>query len=187
MLFVFKILLRNSSKLSRRTSHCGICVTLSLVQIQLQQLRDKVQDTAEKIAGKRSDIDSNKEQLSEIKQQLTELIDNCETLYGEYDVQRSQVIELKNNRRNEAANASWGDEDTSWGAATTTIDSTNAKSVVPSIPGYAQYRALYAFVGRNADEISFEPGEIIMVIFHFFFVFLEWSKADHFFLCSGAI
>ncbi|GAB0098546.1 intersectin-1 [Sergentomyia squamirostris] len=133
-------------------------------QIQLQQLRDKVADTTERISGKRSDIESNSEQMSEIKKQLTELIENCETLYGEYDVQRNQVIELKNNRRNEAVNASWGDDEPTWGATTIT-ESTKTPSVVPSIPGYAKYRALYSFVGRNADEISFEPGDIIMVPF----------------------
>lgn len=29
--------------------------------------------------------------------------------------------------------------------------------------GYARYRALYEFAGRNADEISFQPGDIVMV------------------------
>uniref|UniRef100_A0A1L8DMI3 Putative endocytic adaptor protein intersectin n=1 Tax=Nyssomyia neivai TaxID=330878 RepID=A0A1L8DMI3_9DIPT len=135
-------------------------------QIQLQQLRDKVSETTEKIASKKNDIDANNEQLSEIKNQLTELIENCEEIYGMYDVQRNQVIELKNNRRNEAANASWGDDDASWGT-TPAVQSTEpapaAVAPVTAIPGYAQYRALYAFEGRNADEISFEPGDIIMV------------------------
>ena len=30
-------------------------------------------------------------------------------------------------------------------------------------PLHTRYRALYEFVGRNADEVSFQPGDIILV------------------------
>lgn len=41
--------------------------------------------------------------------------------------------------------------------------------------GYRKYRALYEFVARNGDELSFQPGDIIMVsynknLYHFLFL-----------------
>ena len=30
-------------------------------------------------------------------------------------------------------------------------------------PLHTRYRALYEFVGRNQDEVSFQPGDIILV------------------------
>jgi len=41
----------------------------------------------------------------------------------------------------------------------TTVSSENEAAVV----GVRKYRALYEFVARNQDEISFQPGDIILV------------------------
>ena len=68
-----------------------IQAAFSSKQIIIKQLKDKLEDIREQINAKQSDIDSNKEQLTELKKELSELIDACDTLYNEYDVQRIQV------------------------------------------------------------------------------------------------
>lgn len=61
------------------------------LQIIIQQLKDKLENTKQQIENKTTDIDINSKQLTELKSQLTDLIDSCEKLYMEYDMQRIQV------------------------------------------------------------------------------------------------
>lgn len=68
-----------------------IQAAFSSKQIIIKQIKDKLEDIREQINAKQSDIDSNKEQLTELKKELSELIDACDTLYNDYDVQRIQV------------------------------------------------------------------------------------------------
>lgn len=35
----------------------------------------------------------------------------------------------------------------------------------PAPVGFVKYRAIYEFSARNADEITFQPGDIVMVSF----------------------
>ncbi|XP_055636706.1 intersectin-1 isoform X2 [Toxorhynchites rutilus septentrionalis] len=133
-------------------------------QIIIQQLKDKLSNTKQQIENKTTDIKINSEQLSELKSQLTDLIDSCETLYSEYDMQRIQILEMKNNRKNDSYTSAW-DTANSW-----PVDNTPAaaETVLPNDtietpPGYVKYRAIYEFSARNADEISFQPGDIVMV------------------------
>ncbi|XP_049549099.1 intersectin-1 isoform X1 [Anopheles darlingi] len=141
-------------------------------QIVIQQLKDKLENTKQQIENKSTDINLNREQLTELKAQLTGLIDSCEKLYGEYDMQRIQILEMKNNRKNESYSTSTWDTGSSWATAdTTAIATTNeplARASVPvdslpTPPGYVKYRAIYEFSARNGDEISFQPGDIVMV------------------------
>uniref|UniRef100_A0A182K8X0 Dynamin-associated protein n=1 Tax=Anopheles christyi TaxID=43041 RepID=A0A182K8X0_9DIPT len=147
-------------------------------QIVIQQLKDKLENTKQQIENKTTDINLNGEQLVELKSQLTDLIDACEQLYGEYDMQRIQILEMKNNRKNESYTSAW-DTSSSWGAPDTTATHAvvnNEPAVPPAAsvpaasgedvqtpPGYMKYRAIYEFSARNSDEISFQPGDIVMV------------------------
>uniref|UniRef100_A0AAG5DVJ5 Dynamin-associated protein n=1 Tax=Anopheles atroparvus TaxID=41427 RepID=A0AAG5DVJ5_ANOAO len=144
-------------------------------QIVIQQLKDKLENTKQDIENKSTDIGLNREQLTELKSQLTDLIDSCEKLYGEYDMQRIQILEMKNNRKNESYSSSW-DTANSWPTETATVaHTTTAVSAEPAAvtavpadnlqtpPGYVKYRAIYEFSARNGDEISFQPGDIVMV------------------------
>lgn len=109
-----------------------------------------------------SDIENNNGQLEDIKGQMKKLVDDCKTLYVTFDDRKMQVLELRN-----AANtgAAWGDD--AWGSSATEasewpVDDEPAVEEDTS-GGAVKYRALYEFVARNQDEISFQPGDIIMV------------------------
>lgn len=75
-------------------------------------------------------------------------------------------MELKNNRKNESFSTAW-DTAPSWGAADpepvleSVAKDSNEHIVTPT--GYVKYRAIYEFDARNSDEISFQPGDIVMV------------------------
>lgn len=156
-------------------------------------MKDKVENIRSEIESKKEDINSHDTKIKDVKSELTDLIDKCEKLYIDYDKQRTQVLEMKYNKRNEnvtaaAVAASAWDTGENWGAPTTDITSSgldrygfpsandNANETfnksptvledtsVGSVPeGFVKYRALYEFQARNTDEISFEPGDIILV------------------------
>lgn len=44
-------------------------------------------------------------------------------------------------------------------------ENTQSTPAVSSSTNMVKYRAVYEFVARNSDEISFQPGDIIMVIY----------------------
>lgn len=78
-----------------------------------------------------------------------------------------QILELKNNRKNESFTSAW-DTANSWGP--TVEETIPAAEVAAPVhedfaapPGFVKYRAIYEFVARNSDEISFQPGDIVMV------------------------
>ncbi|XP_058819494.1 intersectin-1 isoform X2 [Topomyia yanbarensis] len=133
-------------------------------QIIIQQLKGKLENTKQQIENKTTDIKINSEQLEGLKSQLTDLIDSCEKLYLEYDMQRIQILEMKNNRKNETYTSAW-DTSNSWpvGATPSAVESVASNEAIETPPGYVKYRAVYEFSARNADEISFQPGDIVMV------------------------
>ncbi|XP_075217000.1 dynamin associated protein 160 isoform X2 [Lycorma delicatula] len=124
-------------------------------QITLKQMRDKIQDMEKQIEVKLEDIENNNTQLGDLKKQLGTLISECEEIYVVYDQKRSKIIEMKGGRVNNISG--WGDS--AWDAAPTAWPEDNTVAE----PGYKKYRALYEFVARNGDELSFQPGDIIMV------------------------
>lgn len=116
-----------------------------------------------------SDIENNNAQLEDIKTQMKNLVVDCKQLYVTFDDKKKKVIELRSGSNVLAADfatSAWGDSgwgdvpasDTAWPVNDTTA-STNEDAVM----GIRKYRALYEFVARNQDEISFQPGDIILV------------------------
>lgn len=141
-------------------------------QLNINQLRGKVQNIKEEVEPKETDVNANLEQLNELKAQLKTLLDDCEETYTLYDSQRNQVLELKNNKRNDSISAGWGAsaavQEDAW--ATDTAAPAAAASAAPAPvpapkPGYWTYRAVYEFSARNTDEITFQPGDIVFVPF----------------------
>lgn len=87
---------------------------------------------------------------------------NCQKSHQTYLKKREEVLLLRatGGKQKSWSNDAWSDSTNSWpvnsGTAPAEIDN-NSKS------GLTRYRALYEFVARNGDEISFQPGDIIMV------------------------
>lgn len=149
-------------------------------QIIINQLTQKVEDSKKDLETKQTDVTQNTEQLDELKTQILSLIDDCETLYYEYDEHRNKALEMKANRKFDSMTSAWGTEP-SWGtsnfddepppAAVADIQpqaisatTTNAGKIsTADYSGYVKYRAIYEFSARNGDEISFQPGDIVMV------------------------
>nr|CAD7455482.1 unnamed protein product [Timema tahoe] len=152
-----------------------VAIAFSNKQITLKQMRDRLNDLQKEIEVKLSDIENNNSQLGDLKKQLATLVQECEQLYAVYEERKRRVLEMKGvtNRQKESSDlgTSWGDSgwntapQTTWNtdtqpewsstAADTTIQAANSN--------FFKYRALYEFVARNGDELSFQPGDIIMV------------------------
>lgn len=124
-------------------------------QIALKQMRDKIEDMEKQIELKLEDIENNNTQLSDLKNQLGTLITDCEQIYVVYDEKRNAIIKMKGGRTQDISG--WGNE--AWDSAPAAWPEDN---IAPE-PGYKKYRALYEFVARNGDELSFQPGDIINV------------------------
>lgn len=79
-----------------------------------------------------------------------------------------KVLELKNNRKNESftASSAWETSSSAWPAkedneTNEVVVVADNRDVAPT--GYVRYRAIYEFFARNSDEITFQPGDIVMV------------------------
>lgn len=114
-----------------------------------------------------TDIENNNSQLEEVKTQMKDLADDCKKLYGTFETKKKKIIELRGGGHGYAASAwgesAWGDSETAE-AEDWPVDEP-APAEEETAPGVMKYRALYEFVARNGDEISFQPGDIILVIF----------------------
>lgn len=75
-----------------------------------------------------------------------------------------QVLELKNNRKNESFTSAWSSSTNSaWPAEEKHVAEPVADNRDVAPAGFLRYRAVYEFYARNSDEITFQPGDIIMV------------------------
>ncbi|XP_044011155.1 intersectin-1 isoform X3 [Aphidius gifuensis] len=158
-------------------------------QITLKQLKDKIHELEKEINDKKNDIENNNIQLNEFKIKMKNLTSDCKTLFSTFDNKKIQILELKkvidsgNVNDIDYTNTAWADNawsssdqvsidqtnSTAWTnesteqSATTTTTTTTATSDTQQQEGVIKYRALYEFVARNDEEISFQPGDIILV------------------------
>ncbi|OAD53884.1 Intersectin-2, partial [Eufriesea mexicana] len=142
-------------------------------QITLKQMRDKIADLQEQIDAKMADIENNNGQLQDIKTQLETLVTDCKNLYVTFEDKKLKVLELGTSggtgTGTDYTTSAWGDN--AWNDTPATVnestwpitDTTTTNTVEETTPGVMKYRALYEFVARNQDEISFQPGDIILV------------------------
>ncbi|KAG7207393.1 hypothetical protein KM043_009047 [Ampulex compressa] len=143
-------------------------------QITLKQMKDKIADLQQQIEAKMSDIENNNGQLEDIKTEIKNLVSSCKNLYIAFEDKKSKVLELRANggagTGAEYTTSAWGDD--AWGDTAPAANETSwpatevaplANAVEETATGVMKYRALYEFVARNQDEISFQPGDIILV------------------------
>lgn len=117
-----------------------------------------------------SDIENNNSQLDDIKKQMKNLVFECTQLYNSFEEKKTKVTELRvGSGKTDFATSAWGDS--AWGDSGTVntdswpVDNTAGShaTITGDNTGAVKYRALYEFVARNQDEISFQPGDIILV------------------------
>ncbi|XP_076478469.1 dynamin associated protein 160 isoform X8 [Bombus vancouverensis nearcticus] len=142
-------------------------------QITLKQMKDKIADLQQQIDAKMADIENNNGQLQDIKTQLETLVADCKNLYLTFEDKKLKVLELRASGGTGAGTdyttSAWGDS--GWNDTSAAVndsawpvnDATTTNAVEETTPGVMKYRALYEFVARNQDEISFQPGDIILV------------------------
>lgn len=148
-------------------------------EITIKNLREKIGDMQEQIEGKLSDIENNNTHLTELRTQLKTLVAECETLFSNYEVKKIKVLEMKTSNRNITFNSDWKttptwtdneNEDSSNWPVDNWSSTTPSSTSVPTRADVIRYRALYEFVARNSDEISFQPGDLINVSYYIKFV-----------------
>uniref|UniRef100_A0A8D9BKH2 Intersectin-2 n=2 Tax=Cacopsylla melanoneura TaxID=428564 RepID=A0A8D9BKH2_9HEMI len=127
---------------------------ISKKQAALQTLREQIQDLETQLNAKEKDLESNNTTLDEMKSTLSTMITESEKLYAVYAEKRNLILDMKGSAR--AVANSWGDN--AWSNET---PPNSANDV--TVSEYRRYRAIYEFVSRNGDELSFQPGDIIMV------------------------
>ncbi|KAJ8968370.1 hypothetical protein NQ317_008549, partial [Molorchus minor] len=140
-------------------------------EITITNLKKKIEDMQLDIDGKFSDIENNNSQLTELQNQLKTLVSECEQLYSVYEQKSNTVLEMKNSNRASDFDAwkadTWGKDSTTESTTDWPVDNwaatTASEFEAGTIPGIIKYRAIYEFVARNNDEISFQPGDIVNV------------------------
>ncbi|XP_062526875.1 intersectin-1 isoform X2 [Bombyx mori] len=150
---------------------------LSMMEVTLKQLREKVEAAKAIVESKTADLQHNEAQLAELNATVATLSDKCEKVWKLYEEKRNEYIE----RRNTApAEGTWGSSDADWGAADAAWSSppaedawgdapttTATETVQTAAPGGEgpqppRWRCVYPFVGRSADELSVQPGDLIV-------------------------
>lgn len=131
-------------------------------QIALNQSKEKLQLLTEELNKKLEDSENNNAQLSTLRTEMSILARTCQETHKAYLKKREEVLLLRatGGKQQSWSNDSWSDSANSWPVST---GATPAAVDVSSNSGLTRYRALYEFVARNGDEISFQPGDIIMV------------------------
>lgn len=175
-----KIKLEAKNKLNAQDSEQAR-VAFENKEVNIKNLKQKIDDMQVEIDGKMTDIENNNSQLKELQNDMKSLVMECENLYSVYDQKRNTILEMKNaNKMNDLDawknNDAWGDSGggTDWPADNWGASAPAEKETSAAVAGSIRYRALYEFVARNNDEISFQPGDIINVSTCSYFCFYNF-------------
>lgn len=167
-----KIKLEAKNKLNTQADTEETRVAFDNKEVTIKNLRQKIEDMQKEIDGKLSDIENNNVHLTDLRTRLTTLVNECENLYGVYQDKRDRVLEIKSSSKTDysagwKSNEPWGNEAETESNEWPVNDwKTSVSPAAPaSVGGVVRYRALYEFVARNGDEVSFQPGDIINVSF----------------------
>lgn len=140
----------------------SVAQNLAARQMALNETKVVLQSLHEELAKKTQDAEDSNCQLSSLKTELSSLAHLCQQGHESYLSKRQNVLQLHATGGKQNI---WGIQDpvyTSIVAATHPVASSFGDDDAPAT-GTTRYRALYEFVARYGDEISFQAGDIIMV------------------------
>ncbi|XP_048002560.1 intersectin-2-like [Leguminivora glycinivorella] len=148
---------------------------LSMMEVTLKQLRDKVEAAKAIVESKKTDLDTNQTQLSELTARVSELGDKCQKVWQLYEEKRQEYLERKTTAPAESAwgttDADWGTSDDAWGepaaetawgdAPAATATETVSSTITSSSSSAPRWRCVYEFTARTVDELSLQCGDLV--------------------------
>lgn len=89
---------------------------------------------------------------------------------------------MKNNQKNETFSSAWDNNSSSaWPAqeeAKVEVAAAEVQQSAAAPAGYIKYRAIFEFEARNSDELSLQPGDIVMVLIVLILMSSTWFAND---------
>ena len=137
-------------------------------QININQLKSQIENYEKERAAKMADFDNNNSQLSELRDKLKEMINRSTHLTQTFESKRNEAQEFRdshNQQISEDPTGGWGQEvptNVEW-----PLENDNKLNATVT---KVKYRCLYAFPARNSDELTIEPGDIVLVCITFCFL-----------------
>ncbi|CAG2109286.1 unnamed protein product, partial [Medioppia subpectinata] len=130
-------------------------------QIMINQLKSQIEQFETEKTTKMADLANNNTQLTELRDNLKQMIEKTTQLANAYDMKRLEAQEFRDCQSvhvNEDVNAGWGQ-------AVPTVEWPTDNSALKSSATVTKvkYKCLYAFTARNQDELTVEPGDIVIV------------------------
>nr|XP_034838738.1 intersectin-2 [Maniola hyperantus] len=145
---------------------------LSMMEVTLKQLRDKVDAAKAVVESKKTDLETNKSQLTELCDTVSQLSEKCETVWKLYEQRRDEYARNRSTAPADSAwqaDADWGTADEAWSEPAATeaawgdAPATNAVAATPAaaITTTPRWRCVYEFTARTVDELSLQPGDLV--------------------------
>jgi hypothetical protein len=131
--------------------------------MNINQLKSQLETYEQEKASRMADFANNNCQLTELKEKLQQMINKTSDLAQVYEnkkLEAQQLCDSVNQQTGTDVNAGWGQEvpsNVDWPTSHTAVK-------ISSTITKFRYRCLYAFHARNADELTIEPGDIVLVI-----------------------
>ena len=130
-------------------------------QIIINQLKSQIENYEKERAAKMADFDNNSTQLTELKDKLKEMIERTSQLAQTFETKRIEAQEFRdshNKQISEEPTDGWDQEvptNVEW-----PLENANKPNATVT---KVKYRCVYAFPARNSDELTIEPGDIVLV------------------------
>ena len=137
--------------------------TIQNKQLNINKLKSQLEEYEKEKIQKANDMESHNEQLKQLKDKLNEMIERTNELASKFEEKKREAQQLKDQLTNIDINAGWSQAD-EW-ETPATIPS--AGTILQQQPAGKQfkvkYKAMFEFQARNADELTIQPGDIILV------------------------
>ncbi|XP_038221368.1 intersectin-1-like [Zerene cesonia] len=130
---------------------------LSMMEVTLKQLREKVEAAKAIVESKRADLETNEQQLAELSAGVERLVEKCGAVWQLYEAKRSEYEAARSTAPAEAAwgtDAAWGASEEAWAAPAADwgdAEPTTGTEAVTSSPN-PRWRCVYEFAARTSKH-----------------------------------